>query len=377
MDPCDTFRFPLALGRRLKRLRKRAGLSQQALAWAMGRLGRNGGSLVSRLERGMTKYPTLALVADYLRACGASFADVADILNSYTSQGPVRYINAQKAIAVYTAPLPPAEQRKVEKYVHRKSIRVQKRDRSKLKPVRQELDTPQRVMMVRRMYGRRWRRQQLEVRMLAVLKDEKYAVPREVREDLCRHGRKVFDILQKDKADHDQCERRILKARERLKLAEPLLQAAVAMEFAAREVYDRLAESGRLDWMPPARDLGPDASKLKVFNVVRAERKLAAEEQARVRQRGSRRGVGRIGTWLAVNNKLQEEGMQEKPRARYAAWAYGVFDIVQKTGPGEERDRLLAETAAAHSALDRVPGLQAWVVEMSEKWKESVSRMPE
>jgi len=38
---------------------------------------------------------------------------------------------------------------------------------------------------------------------------------------------------------------------------------------------------------------------------------------------------------------------------------------------------LLAETAAAHSALDRVPELQAWVVEMSEAWKRKLARMPQ
>jgi len=70
--PEDSFVFPADLRSRLRELRKKAGLLQDELAKKMGRPGRHAGSLVSRLEQGEVKYPTFALVADYLRACRAS-----------------------------------------------------------------------------------------------------------------------------------------------------------------------------------------------------------------------------------------------------------------------------------------------------------------
>jgi transcriptional regulator with XRE-family HTH domain len=72
------------LGKRLKSLRERAGLRQAELARLAGKDWDQ--ALVSRLETAEHSNPTLGLVADYLRACRASFADIADLLDAYTSQ---------------------------------------------------------------------------------------------------------------------------------------------------------------------------------------------------------------------------------------------------------------------------------------------------
>jgi transcriptional regulator with XRE-family HTH domain len=83
--PGDTFRFDAELGARLRALRERAGLSQRALARAMGRESAGWYQLLGRLERGVYPNPGLALVVDYLRVCRASLADIADLLDRYTS----------------------------------------------------------------------------------------------------------------------------------------------------------------------------------------------------------------------------------------------------------------------------------------------------
>jgi transcriptional regulator with XRE-family HTH domain len=82
----DSFYFPKALGDRLRELRKRAGLTQQELASLAGREFRGNQALISRLELGKYRSPALRTVADYLRACRASFRDLGDILDGYTSQ---------------------------------------------------------------------------------------------------------------------------------------------------------------------------------------------------------------------------------------------------------------------------------------------------
>ncbi|MFO7650329.1 MAG: helix-turn-helix transcriptional regulator, partial [bacterium] len=79
MPRYDTFRFDASLGARLRGLRERVGLTQLALAVAMGRQGKGWHVWVSRLELGKYPNPALALIADYLRACRASISDIADL----------------------------------------------------------------------------------------------------------------------------------------------------------------------------------------------------------------------------------------------------------------------------------------------------------
>jgi len=85
----ETFKFTREMGTRLRELRLKAGVTQQELAVLMGRQGKGCAYLVSRFECGHVPYPSFGFVADYLRACRASFADIADLLNAYTLQPTV------------------------------------------------------------------------------------------------------------------------------------------------------------------------------------------------------------------------------------------------------------------------------------------------
>jgi len=80
----DTFVFTPELGARLRALRERAGLSQGQLMLLAGRFGKGAGMVASRLERGEIPYPSLGLIVDYLRACGAGFRELADLLGPAT-----------------------------------------------------------------------------------------------------------------------------------------------------------------------------------------------------------------------------------------------------------------------------------------------------
>jgi transcriptional regulator with XRE-family HTH domain len=83
------FKFTPEMGLRLRELRLREGMTQQELAVLMGRQGKGNHQLIGKVELGKAPYPSLGFVADYLRACRASFADIADLLNVYTSQPTV------------------------------------------------------------------------------------------------------------------------------------------------------------------------------------------------------------------------------------------------------------------------------------------------
>jgi transcriptional regulator with XRE-family HTH domain len=85
----DSLWFPEKLGRRLVELRRQRGLTQGRVAELMGRAGKWSKTYVCRLERGRFRSPSLRLVGDYLRACGAGFEDVLDVLHEYTRRPSV------------------------------------------------------------------------------------------------------------------------------------------------------------------------------------------------------------------------------------------------------------------------------------------------
>lgn len=365
----DTFRFPAALGQRLRGLRQKAGLSQDALARAMGREGRNAGSFVSRLEQGKRKFPTLALVADYLRACRAGFVDIRDILDAYTSQPRVHRVEVREAVEEFTAALGPGEGREVRDWVNRRMFETQAGDRSKPGRRRQEVDAAARVLTLRRMYANRWRRQQLEDAMYQALVSEGRDVPVQDRAAACEHGRRVFAILLKCRGDEERRRRLVGKERETVCELDKRTRAGGLMELAAFGVYDRLEQSGRLDWLPPETGPGPDAAGLRMFRTVRAEQRLAEEEAARERRKLELRNTCRIAVWFDINREFQAEGRSPEYRLRYEPWVYELFEVVMTTEPGEERDRRLDELATRHPKLDRVGELQGPAVERAEGLK--------
>jgi hypothetical protein len=62
--------------------------------------------MVSKLETGEYPNPGIAVLADYLRACRASFDDLSDVLNEYTSRPTPAELKAEKAVAGVIAKLP-------------------------------------------------------------------------------------------------------------------------------------------------------------------------------------------------------------------------------------------------------------------------------
>ncbi len=112
------FKFTPEMGRRLRELRLREGMTQQELAVLMGRQGKGNHQLIGRVELGKARYPSLGFVADYLRACKASFNDIADLLNAYTSQPTVIEQRGYKRVRSLARKLSASVAKAVEKYDH-------------------------------------------------------------------------------------------------------------------------------------------------------------------------------------------------------------------------------------------------------------------
>jgi transcriptional regulator with XRE-family HTH domain len=112
----DSLWFPGKLGRRLAELRKARHLTQRRVAELMGRTGKWSKGCVYRLERGRFRSPSLRLLGDYLRACGAGFEDVLDVLHEYTSRPSVPDEQGWAAAQQAVVGLPPREAGQVLKY---------------------------------------------------------------------------------------------------------------------------------------------------------------------------------------------------------------------------------------------------------------------
>jgi transcriptional regulator with XRE-family HTH domain len=112
----EMFKFTAEMGLRLRRLRVAAGLTQQELAVLMGRQGKGNHQLIGKVERGRAPYPSLGFVADYLRACRASFADIADLLEAYTSQPTVIEQRGYKRVRSLARRLSAGVSRAVRRY---------------------------------------------------------------------------------------------------------------------------------------------------------------------------------------------------------------------------------------------------------------------
>jgi len=245
--PEHSFVFPTELGGRLRDLRKRAGFSQDELARKMGRPGRHAGSLVSRLERGGVKYPSFALVADFLRACGAGFGDVLDILDRYTRQPRVDEQIVSGALARIETQLPEPAAKQVRRY----NAQVEAPKEPAARPGR----TPDPLKRLERA-----RRNAAAVRV-------RQAVNRALREQACNnmpvkptmlmvetlvaHGQKVFTILRAGLKDGpDAVEQRVAEAEAWL-VRQEVPQAAVRwMTDVTRQVFEQMKRSGELDWLP-------------------------------------------------------------------------------------------------------------------------------
>lgn len=108
------FEVPAEFGRRLRALRKRRGLRQADVALLMG--GGRSQALVSQLESGRLKNPTLGLVTEFLRAVQAKFADIADLLDELTAKPPEGERTAAATVELATAEFGPEACRAAKRY---------------------------------------------------------------------------------------------------------------------------------------------------------------------------------------------------------------------------------------------------------------------
>jgi len=122
-DRTQGFAFTAQMGERLRQLRRQAGLTLEDVAYVMGY--KDGfASHLSRLEQGKNPNPSMALVADYLRACSASFQDLSPLLAAYTNRPPLRQPRAVEMVEAELKPLGGMESVRLGVYDRKQSSRL-------------------------------------------------------------------------------------------------------------------------------------------------------------------------------------------------------------------------------------------------------------
>jgi transcriptional regulator with XRE-family HTH domain len=242
------------LSSRLVALRKRAGMTQQAVADAMGK-SRGGERLVRRLERGGTETASLLSVVEYLRAVRAGFFDLKEVLDRYASL-PIPEPQRKRA---EEAPLPRVQtsvrtcengDSPSERADARYSPRFQeKRELRSRTPSREE---ELRVLRLRRRAGYWALRRLFEFYLHSGLDSAPIPSYVRFRRVMATYARRFFNALYRThRAKEGKRAERLARLRASVAkqaLAPSLVEYAEAIaEFA----YNEMREHDELDWMPP------------------------------------------------------------------------------------------------------------------------------
>ena len=235
----------------MRQLRKRQELSLRGMAILMDRHQPGSFNLLAKLERGELRYPSINLLVDYLRACGAGFEDLLDLLKLYTSQPPLLKQKGDAAVAELLKSLPMAEQRAMIRWekatVEAREVKAAAVPETK-KP-KAETDRQRVFRVVWSFIHANWNElfeQKLYEAMLK-LKDE---VPRSRRRDACGYARRFFGILTRCYKNEKRRQGALARVVRRAKEDGFSDQTVAALEQAATDVHLELEKSGRLDWQP-------------------------------------------------------------------------------------------------------------------------------
>jgi transcriptional regulator with XRE-family HTH domain len=247
--PTDTFRFPPELGRRLRDLRLRAGLTQPELAQAMGRTGKGRASIVSRMEKGSVPFPSLGLVVDFLRGCRAGFADILDVLDLYTNLPTLPQKVFGRALVSIAAKLPAKWQEQVTDYDlrfdHPKT--EAKPDVKQTKP-----DRMKRLERARKMAAAARRRYLYGRFLVHEIRGAGTDLSLMMETMLFDHGLEWFGILNRTRRKRpDVRERQLAASEERFIKGSGVPEPAIRyIQDAVRRHFAEMETRGDLDWLP-------------------------------------------------------------------------------------------------------------------------------
>jgi len=275
LDEPTTFEFTPELGARLRELRERAGLSQEGVGRRMGRTGKGCGTIVHRLESGRSRQPTLGLIADFLKACGATFHDLLDELDGYTGKPKRR---------------------------RRRKTRAEK------------------VAAVQRKANRLAREGKLEELLFRFVMDPELGLSTPEQMVLVERGRERFRELERKHRQAAEAPKR-----------EDGSEREQRLEEKVEELFGRLAASGALN-----RDVAVDAGavvdgKAKLKPMKTAERRLTEQYRFKVGWRRMYLYYLRLRVRNEVSEEMRKQGVDRA--VRYGLLAMEAAQVAHEHGP--------------------------------------------
>jgi len=372
-----TFAFTPEFGAKLRALRRQRNLTLRGLAVMMGRDSPGAYVPLAKLERGDIKHPSLDLMLDYLRACGAGPQDIAALFGPYLSLPSVPRTKGDAAVAKLLAVLPVPEQR--QKLAWDKGVTRLQEERAAAEPGRKkprvETDQQRVFRVVWSFVHANWNElfeQKLYEAMLK-LKDD---VPRSERRVACDLARRYFSVLTRYYANLAR-RKGALDRIEHRAAEEGFSKETIAALFdAATKSYTELLVSGRLDWEPTQEEIIRRRGKAPTIHKVEA--RLDIEDAEPVSEQNQAYGLIRAMVFMAVEEKLEEQKLDHYSVKRfYHDWIDRLLPIALEHGTGSPEwqaevdataPRLHDETFARSTA--------ALAAETFDKWKVKLPPRP-
>jgi len=327
-----TFVFTPEFGARLRQLRKRRNLSLRDLALLMDRHQPGSFNLLAKLERGDLKHPSINLLVDFLRACGAKVKDVADLLDVYLSQSPVLTQKGDAAVAELLKSLPKFEQRAMlrwEKATAEKREEKAAAQPEKKKP-RVETDRQRVFRVIWSFIHANWN-ELFEQKLYETMRGLKNEVPRSERKYACNHARRFFGILTRYYKNEKRRQGALARVERRAKEDGFSEQTIAALLKAATDAHLELKQSGRLDWQPTEEEIIKQRGHAP--KVEKAETRLEMDEIAPgVEYNKALAQVG-MAALLAVDLRLDELKLDwYYVKRHYYAWIDRLIPIADEHG---------------------------------------------
>ena len=334
----DTFILTPEFGARLRDLRLKAGLTQLELARAMGRAGKSAGNLVSRLERGDERYPSLGLVADFLRGCRAGFKNVLDILDLYTELPTTQQKVFNRALAKVAASVPQKWQSQVEHY-----DRHFEHPKAAPRPGAEQPmpDRTARLERARKLAAAARRRYLYGQFLKDAINEAGIEPVMVVRKPLFDHGLEWFRILFETRRSRTETrEQRLARSEaEFVKASRMAVPVILSIQDAVRRRFAELEASGDLDWLP---DLSLDEYEASLLTPAR-RRSLKQEQREAFLRKFSEYETARKAAveqvWAEAQAVLDEAGVPKERRAIYRGVVGASCTAAMNFAPGSSEER--------------------------------------
>jgi len=374
----STFAFTPELGAKLRALRRQHNLSMKGLAALMGRESPGAFNHLAKLERGKLTHPSVNLVLDYLRACGAKPQDVAALFGPYLSLPPVPRTKGDAAVKKLLEVLPEPEQRRVLAWD--KGITKLKEERAAAEPgkkkPRVETDQQRVFRVVWSFVHANWSElfeQKLYETMLK-LKDD---VPRSQRRVACELARRFFSVLTRYYSNQARRKNALDRIEQRAAEEGFSKETIAALLDAATQSYNQLLLSGRLDWEPTQEEI--IRRRGQAPKVLKAEARLDIEDAKPVSEQNQAQGLIRAMVFMAVEEKLEEQKLDHYfVKRHYHDWIDRLLPIALEHGTGSAEWQAEVDATAPHLHDETFArAIAVLAAKTFEQWKAKLPPKPQ